>query len=445
MTDQTEAKPDGSPIGAKPLRFGPWCAFQDSGELIGPNSRERLEPKVMELLLMLASRPNTVCSKEEILQQLWPGMILGDDTLARAVSKLRKALGDDVKAPRYVETLPKRGYRFIHSESGANTSLMRPPQPAPIPNSMGAAAMASAPSHKASLGWRNWRLALPMALLFAVLAMTIGIAWQRSHDAPNIINTEVQLLIDRANDYYFQYARADNEAAIALFEQAIAIDPKNAPAHAGLANAIAQRVLRWPNQGPAKGKSFTQLGDALKSGHMRNAIAQQELLRATTLAEQSVRLAPQDPVALKALGFVKSVREDFSGALRAYQQAITLDANAWGPMINIADLYQINGRAELALPYLESAFDAMTRVYATQSVRIRPWYADTALLIADRHAAEGRLDQSEHWYRKALQIAPFHLKATAQLAATLRASGRAQEAEDLCSRLLRRLGDRLRC
>jgi transcriptional activator of cad operon len=431
------------------LRFGHWCAYRDSGELVAPTGSERVEPKVMELLFLLAARPNQVRTKEDLMQQLWPGMILGEDTLARAVSKLRKALGDDAKSPIYIETLPKRGYRFIYETRSSNLN----PNHAALESAHALLEAQIATSDVATVAIQSGhftrsnfrRQLLRISLLAAVLILSIGLGSILSQRGANADGAEVAILIDRANDFYFQYTHSDNEAAIALFERAIAKHPENAAGFAGLANAIAQRVLRWPSEDIGKGKTFTQLGDAIKSGHMRAAGAQQELLRATKLAERAVQLAPQDAVALKALGFVKSVREDFAGALAAYAQAITLDADAWGPMINIADIHQISGRAKLALPFLESAFAAMTRVYAKESVRIRPWYAETAILIAERHLAEHRADKAEHWYRRALEIAPFHLKANTGLAALLRESGRAQEAADLCARLQRRIGDDLHC
>lgn len=82
-------------------------ALQRGGETV------RLEPKAMELLVALASRPGEVVSREELLSAVWPGVVVGDEALSQAVTKLRKALGDDVRAPIYIETISKRGYRLI--------------------------------------------------------------------------------------------------------------------------------------------------------------------------------------------------------------------------------------------------------------------------------------------------------------------------------------------
>src|ERR1700730_2844776 len=72
-----------------------------------------LEPKSFRLLLLLVENPDRVLSKEEIMGVVWPGAFVSDNSLARAVAQIRKALDDDSKSPKYVETVPSVGYRFI--------------------------------------------------------------------------------------------------------------------------------------------------------------------------------------------------------------------------------------------------------------------------------------------------------------------------------------------
>lgn len=411
------------------LCFGPWLARRDTGELLGAGHSERLEPKVMELLFLLAGGPGQVWTREEIMQQLWPGLVVGEDTLARAVFKLRKALGDDAKAPRYIQTLPKRGYRFmpVAAAAPAEAGVATQPEPAERPPPTG----------------RSIAVRILLPTLLSMLVLGGAVIWWKRPQAPLIEATPQNgALLDRANDYYFQYRRVDNEAAIELFERVIAMRPTDAPAYAGLANALVQRVIRWPHSGTAE---FTRLGDALAQGHTRTEQARQQLQRAMHLAEQAVQLAPRDPAALKALGFVRSAREDFAGALEAYSQAVDLDPDAWGPLINIGDILEINGQPEQALPYLERAFAAMSRVYTRESARIQPWHAELGLNIARRHLQQQRNREAEQWYRSTLEIAPLHAQASADLAALLRSSGRAAEAEELCLRLRNRVGTTTPC
>ncbi|MGD9000347.1 MAG: winged helix-turn-helix domain-containing protein, partial [Granulosicoccaceae bacterium] len=84
-----------------------------------------LEPKVMAVLLLLASRPGEVFSRQALEEQVWQGSVVGYDALAKAINKLRDALGDDSKAPRYIQTIPKKGYRLV-----AEVRAVAPGQPA---------------------------------------------------------------------------------------------------------------------------------------------------------------------------------------------------------------------------------------------------------------------------------------------------------------------------
>lgn len=72
-----------------------------------------LEPKVMEVLLVLAGRNDRTVSRAELLDTVWRGQVAADELLTRAISELRRSLGDDPRSPVYIRTVPKRGYRFI--------------------------------------------------------------------------------------------------------------------------------------------------------------------------------------------------------------------------------------------------------------------------------------------------------------------------------------------
>jgi transcriptional activator of cad operon len=93
------------------VQIGPWTAHRDSGELTDGILTVPLKPKVAELLFLLAEHRGEVVPREEIVARLWPRVIVTDDSLARLVFKLRRALKDDARIPRFLETLPKRGYR----------------------------------------------------------------------------------------------------------------------------------------------------------------------------------------------------------------------------------------------------------------------------------------------------------------------------------------------
>lgn len=77
------------------------------------NTSAHLEPKVMDLLVYMSQKSNQVYSRDELLENVWQGMVVSDEALTSAIIKLRKAFKDDAHHPRYIETLPKRGYRLI--------------------------------------------------------------------------------------------------------------------------------------------------------------------------------------------------------------------------------------------------------------------------------------------------------------------------------------------
>ena len=95
------------------LRIGEWSADRATNELRRGRHRLRIEPKAMEVLMALARRPGEVVSREALLAELWPGVVVGDEALTQSIIKLRRAFGDQPKKPAYIETIAKRGYRLI--------------------------------------------------------------------------------------------------------------------------------------------------------------------------------------------------------------------------------------------------------------------------------------------------------------------------------------------
>ena len=117
------------------LRIGEWWAERATNELRRGGETRRIEPKAMEVLMALASRPGEVVSREALLAELWPGVVVGDEALTQSVIKLRRALGDPARKPVYIETIAKRGYRLIAPVGGE-------PPPRRVPGRWLAAALA---------------------------------------------------------------------------------------------------------------------------------------------------------------------------------------------------------------------------------------------------------------------------------------------------------------
>lgn len=110
------------------LRIGEWFADRTTNELGRGADTVRIEPKAMEVLMALAARPGEVVSREALLAEVWPGVVVGDEALTQSIIKLRRALGDNPREPAYIETISKRGYRLIAPVGGAPAPLPAPPR-----------------------------------------------------------------------------------------------------------------------------------------------------------------------------------------------------------------------------------------------------------------------------------------------------------------------------
>ena len=96
-----------------PLRIGEFRVLPASNELDGPAGPVRLRPLIMDVLLRLAAEPGEVVTRERLIEDVWPRRMVNDEVLSRAIAELRTALGDDPRQARYVETIPKAGYRLV--------------------------------------------------------------------------------------------------------------------------------------------------------------------------------------------------------------------------------------------------------------------------------------------------------------------------------------------
>jgi len=110
------------------FRVGTWLVQPKLNSISSGEAAVRLEPKVMEVLVCLASRPGEPVSKETLLKTVWPDTFVSDDVLTRSISELRRALNDDARSPRFIETIAKRGYRLL---APAQPVLQSPAAPVP--------------------------------------------------------------------------------------------------------------------------------------------------------------------------------------------------------------------------------------------------------------------------------------------------------------------------
>src|ERR1700733_12331406 len=164
-----------TPLGSL-FRFGPFQVNSASGELLKNGNRVKLQEQPFRLLVALLENAGEIVTREELRHRIWRDdtFVDFDSSLRVAVGKLRDALGDDAENPRYVETIPRRGYRFLAPEAyPAFDSAVNPPPAenaaAGIPQSAVAYRNGHiAPDEPPSNRSRRWIVAF--LLLLAVIA-----------------------------------------------------------------------------------------------------------------------------------------------------------------------------------------------------------------------------------------------------------------------------------
>jgi DNA-binding winged helix-turn-helix (wHTH) protein/Tol biopolymer transport system component len=109
------------------LRIGEFVLDPGLNELRRDGATQRLPAKLADLLLRLAAEPGRAISRDSLIDAVWERRQVNDEVLSRAIADLRQALGDDARAPRYIETLPKLGYRLVAEvEAIAPTAVEKP-------------------------------------------------------------------------------------------------------------------------------------------------------------------------------------------------------------------------------------------------------------------------------------------------------------------------------
>jgi DNA-binding winged helix-turn-helix (wHTH) protein/tetratricopeptide (TPR) repeat protein len=148
-------------VAAGDFSVGEWVVRPRLDRIERADVTVQLEPKVMDLLVCLAHASGEVVSKDELLDTVWGKRFVADATLSNAVAHLRKRLGDDARAPRFIETIPKRGYRLLEPVGAVD----------PGPPSAG-----QQPPDRAEQGGRRlWLVAIVLGVVGAAAALLVGL------------------------------------------------------------------------------------------------------------------------------------------------------------------------------------------------------------------------------------------------------------------------------
>ncbi len=165
------------------LSFDGWTLHRDSGELEREGNRVRLQDLPFQILDELLGRPGEVVTREQLIARLWPKTIVDFDTnLNSGVRRLRAALKDDAEAPRYVETLPRRGYRYVGP-------LPRRERNGGLCGSAGRFARASVAARNASRASRTPPL-IWLGVVIALLIAAFAVFRSKPEEARRIVRAE---------------------------------------------------------------------------------------------------------------------------------------------------------------------------------------------------------------------------------------------------------------
>jgi DNA-binding winged helix-turn-helix (wHTH) protein/TolB-like protein/Flp pilus assembly protein TadD len=172
------------------IRFDGWTLRTDSGELARDGAVTRLQDQPLQVLVELLTHPGELVTREQLIARLWPKGVVDYETgLNTVVRKLRAALGEDANSPRYIETIPRKGYRFIGTlEPIAEPAAVQPFAPARVaepspPEPRDTPPAAAAPTHMERPASNRRVLWWIVALALAVALVLAGIRFVRQ-DAP---------------------------------------------------------------------------------------------------------------------------------------------------------------------------------------------------------------------------------------------------------------------
>jgi DNA-binding winged helix-turn-helix (wHTH) protein/tetratricopeptide (TPR) repeat protein len=383
--------------------FDGWTLRASTGELTRDGKTQRLTQQPLRILVELLENPGKVVTRERLVELLWPkGVVDFDNGLNVAMRKVRVSLGDDSDTPRYIETLPRLGYRFI----GRLESDKVVPISAPAPRAPPEAAKRSA----------------SRALLFAVLALATlaiagGVWFFAAHDLPDSRH-EVAVSVGpdeplvarrttsvRAYEHYlagiFHRSRRDTNATelgIENFEAAIREDPEYAAAWAGLADTLMGAGIghiRPPGPAFARAKAAAEravaLDPGIAEGHTALGHVQMVFERDYAKAEASyakARAANERYARLwHHLGILRGFQARPDEALSAMRRARELEPMTLLYNANYGLVLYHSRRFDEAIEHAESLLSAQPTLDQARSVLVRSLVSKGETARAMEHLA----------------------------------------------------------
>jgi TolB-like protein/DNA-binding winged helix-turn-helix (wHTH) protein/Flp pilus assembly protein TadD len=474
------------PLPAGRVRFGVFEVNLRSGELHKHSIKIKLHDQPFQILAMLLEHQGEVVTREQLRQKLWPTdtCVDFDVGLNSAVKKLRDALGDSAETPRFVETLPRRGYRFLAAvESMASASAqdlaVHTEDAASVPGGTLPMRHAAAQAPEAPGARRPAKLWIAAGAFAAILALFAGLnvaglrqRFLRTSGAVRIQSIAVLPLENLSGDPAQEYfADGMTEALIidlARISSLRVISRTSAMRYKGARKPLAE-IARELNVDAVVEGSVVRSGNRVRinalliqaapehhlwanayerdladvvalQGDMARAIATEIQIKLTS--QEQVRLAgtrPVNPEAYEAYlkgryHWNKRTKEEINKGIEFFEQAIQKDPSYAPAYTGLADCYNILGfGAARALPPREAGPKA--KAAARKALELD----DT---LAEAHASLAFTEQRYDWdcagsekeFRRAIELNPGYALTYLWYSQLLRAVGRFEDAVAMARR-----------
>jgi DNA-binding winged helix-turn-helix (wHTH) protein/Tfp pilus assembly protein PilF len=397
-----------SETGEKPKRngfvVGEWTVSPSRNLLVRGEQQVRVEPRVMDVLVQLAERAGEVVSKEELAARVWEGRYVTDEVLTVTIYALRKALGDDARRPRYLETVSRRGYRWIAAAEPAVTA----------PATDLTARMEAPRSHRVP-----WRVVVGgVALCAAGAAGWVTIPRHSRH----VPTAEAHEAYVKGRYFLDQRSIKGWQQALEQFERAVALDPQSPAAHAGLADAYsAMSDFGVASPAEMRPRAMTAALRALEldpeSAEGHEALGRAEFLfdwdfaKAERSLARAVALDAEYMPAQQSMAWLQSARGRHAEAVVAARRALQLDPVNTARYTELAWVLALGGRHAEALQEIERA------------LRLNPRSVETYMMKGWTYGLTGQSDAAFAAYRDGLRIAGAPEETLQRIEVVYRAEG----------------------
>jgi DNA-binding winged helix-turn-helix (wHTH) protein/Tfp pilus assembly protein PilF len=341
------------------IHFDRWTLRRHPRELLRDGARVKLQDQPLHVLEELLNAPGELISREHLIAKLWPKRIVEfDAALNAAVRRLRAALGDEAETPRYIETVPRQGYRFI----GDVRSWLEAPAAA-ISMQPAIASSTPAPSASSLSPQRASRIMPRAGIAIAVAAVVIGVgiagAWtwftpaSRPVGAETVLSSEAML---RAKFFAQRRHTGDLDRATKEYERALSLNPNLARAWAGLASVrwfeiaegLQPRETNLPKIRDAAQRALS-LDPRLAEAHIRLALylcTTGQRAAAAEHFEKAGAIDPDNPLVLNILAGLAADEGRWDEAIAFQRRAVAAEPLSLSASRNLAEFLFLAGRIE---------------------------------------------------------------------------------------------------